>query len=116
MAFDTVFCIASDLRRQTMIKSDLIQKMYAKHPHLYQQDLDRIVNIVLNEITETLKDVGRVELRGFGAFSTKPRSERMGRNPRTGSAVVVEAKRAPSFRTGKEMHKRLNDPQPSLVP
>ena len=99
-----------------MIKSDLIQKMYAKHPHLYHQDLDRIVNIVLNEIAGTLKDGGRVELRGFGAFSTKARDGRIGRNPRTGSAVVVEAKRVPSFRTSRDLLKRMNKPQMDLPP
>ena len=56
-----------------MIKSDLIQKMCATRPHLYQQDLDRIVNIVLNEITQALTDGGRVDLHGFGAFVTKDR-------------------------------------------
>ena len=54
-----------------MLKSDLILKMYERYPHLYQQDLDRVVNIILDEITEALKACGRVELRGFGAFSTK---------------------------------------------
>jgi integration host factor subunit beta len=67
-----------------MIRSDLIQKIYTKNPHLYQQDLDRVVNTVLNEITKALKDGGRVELRGFGAFTTKVRDGRMGRNPPTG--------------------------------
>ena len=99
-----------------MIRSDLIQKIYTKNPHLYQQDLDRVVNTVLNEITKALKDGGRVELRGFGAFTTKVRDGRIGRNPRTGSEVVVEAKRVPSFRTSKDLHKRMNVDPPRLTP
>ena len=95
-----------------MIKSDLIQKMFAKYPHLYQRDLERIVNIVLNEITDALKDGGRVELRGFGTFTTKARDGRMGRNPSNGAAIVVEAKRFPYFRPGKDFHKRLNGDPP----
>lgn len=83
----------------TMIKSALVQKLADGNPHLYHQDLERIVNIVLSEIPETLKNGGHVELRGFGSFTTKARDVRMGRNPRTGSAVVVEAKRQPCFRT-----------------
>lgn len=90
-----------------MLKSDLILKMYAEYPHLYQHDLDRIVNIVLDEIVEALKDGGRVEFRGFGAFTTKARDGRIGRNPRTGSPVVEEARRAPYFRAGKELRVRL---------
>lgn len=93
-----------------MIKSDLIQKMCATRPHLYQQDLDRIVNIVLNEITQALTDGGRVDLHGFGAFVTKDRDGRVGRNPRTGSTVVVEPKQQPCFRTGKELRRRSNAP------
>lgn len=98
-----------------MLKSDLIQKMYAKHPHLYQQELDRVVNIVLNEITDALQDGGRVELRGFGTFTAKARDARTGRNPRTGSAIVVEAKRFPYFRPGKDLRKRLKGDPPRLT-
>ena len=99
-----------------MLKSELVLKMAEKNTHLYTQDLDRIVNIVLGEIVQALKDGGRVELRGFGAFTVKSRDGRVGRDPRTGSAVVVEAKRAPCFKTGKELHARLNEVQPGLPP
>jgi integration host factor subunit beta len=77
-----------------MIKSELVQKLSAQCPHLYQRDLERIVNIVLDQVTNSLKDGGRVELRGFGSFSAKSRRARVGRNPRTGSSVEVIAKRA----------------------
>ena len=95
-----------------MIKSELVQKLAAQSPHLYQRDLERIVNIVLSEIVVALKDGNRVELRGFGAFSTKERTARMGRNPRTGSSVDVAAKNAAAFKPGKEMRERLNTPAP----
>jgi len=91
-----------------MIKSELAQKLATQSPHLYQNDLDRIVNIVLSEIVLALKDGNRVELRGFGAFFTKERAARTGRNPRTGSAVDVAAKKAAAFKPGKEMRERLN--------
>lgn len=97
-----------------MLKSELVQKLAEKNPHLYHQDLERIVNIVLNEITETLKDGGRVELRGFGAFTTKSRDGRVGRNPRTGAAVVVEPKRVPYFRASRDLLERLNEAETTL--
>jgi integration host factor subunit beta len=94
-----------------MIKSELVQKMSDKNPHLYHRDLERIVNTVLEEIINAMKDGDRVELRGFGAFSVKSRHARMGRNPRTGSSVEVVAKRVPFFKTGKELRERLNAPK-----
>lgn len=99
-----------------MIKSELVQKLAAQSPHLYQRDLERIVNLVLDEIVGALKDGDRVELRGFGTFTAKSRTARVGRNPRTGSAVVVNAKQAPSFRPSKDFHKRMNtaSSQPSV--
>ena len=96
-----------------MLKSELVQKLAEKTPHLYHQDLERVVNIVLDEITETLKAGGRVELRGFGSFTTKSRDGRVGRNPRTGASVVVDPKRVPYFRASKELLERMNGPQPT---
>jgi len=64
---------------------------------------------VFQEITDALVDGNRVELRGFGAFSIKERDARMGRNPRTGESVYVDAKRLPFFKTGKALRERLND-------
>jgi len=91
-----------------MIKSELVQKIAEKNPHLYHRDIERIVNAILDEVIDALKNGDRVELRGFGAFSVKSRGARMGRNPRTGSAVEVIAKRVPFFKTGKELRERLN--------
>jgi integration host factor subunit beta len=91
-----------------MIKSELVARLTARYPHLYHRDVERIVSTMLDEITKALADGNRVELRGFGAFSVKQRPPRMGRNPRTGEPVAVEQKRAPFFRTGKELRERLN--------
>jgi integration host factor subunit beta len=94
-----------------MIKSELIEKMAERYPHLFVRDIERIVNTILEEICGALERGNRVELRGFGAFSVKQRDPRNGRNPRTGAAVAVDGKKVPFFKTGKEMRKRLNDPR-----
>ena len=91
-----------------MIKSELIQVIAQKNPHLYQRDVERIINTVFDRIIKALANGDRVELRGFGAFSVKAREARQGRNPRTGETVPVEEKRVPFFKTGKELRERLN--------
>ena len=91
-----------------MIKSELVDQIAEQNPHLYHRDVERIVNAVLDEIVRAMSEGDRVELRGFGAFSVKSRQARTGRNPRTGSAVDVSAKRVPFFKTGKELRDRLN--------
>ena len=91
-----------------MIKSELIAKLAEENPHLTQKDIERVVSVILDRMIQALEDGGRVELRGFGAFSVKERDARQGRNPRTGSAVKVDAKRVPFFKTGKELRERLN--------
>ena len=94
-----------------MIRSELIQKIAEENPHLYQRDVERIVNTIFEEITNAMARGDRVELRGFGAFSVKNRPSRSGRNPRTGDAVFVEEKWVPFFKTGKELRERLNPDQ-----
>jgi len=91
-----------------MIRSELIQKIATENPHLYQRDVERIVNTVFEEITGAMARGDRVELRGFGAFSVKKRDARIGRNPRTGASVNVEEKHVPFFKTGKLLRDRLN--------
>jgi integration host factor subunit beta len=91
-----------------MIKSELVARLSQRYPHLYHRDVERIVSTVLEEIISALATGHRVELRGFGAFSVKMRPSRVGRNPRTGQPVSVGEKRAPFFRTGKELRERLN--------
>jgi len=91
-----------------MTKSELIQRLAERNPHLLHRDIERIVQTVFDEIADALSEGNRVELRGFGAFSVKNRTARTGRNPRTGSAVSVDAKRVPYFKTGKDLRDRLN--------
>ncbi|KPP89551.1 MAG: integration host factor, beta subunit [Rhodobacteraceae bacterium HLUCCA08] len=91
-----------------MIRSELIEKIAAENPHLYQRDVERIVNTIFDRIIEAMAEGDRVELRGFGAFSVKKRDARMGRNPRTGEAVQVDEKHVPFFKTGKLLRDRLN--------
>ncbi|WP_421854856.1 integration host factor subunit beta [Oricola sp.] len=91
-----------------MIKSELVQVIANRNPHLFQRDVENIVNAVFDEIADSLSEGNRVELRGFGAFSVKNRPAREGRNPRTGEKVSVEEKWIPFFKTGKELRERLN--------
>lgn len=91
-----------------MIRSELIQKIADENPHLFQRDVERIVNTIFSEITDAMASGNRVELRGFGAFSVKQRDARTGRNPRTGESVQVEEKHVPFFKTGKLLRDRLN--------
>ncbi len=91
-----------------MIRSELVQKLCDDHPDLTQKEIERVVSAFFDSITDQLKKGGRVELRGFGAFSTRGRDARKGRNPRTGEPVDVSAKRVPYFKPGKEMRERLN--------
>jgi len=91
-----------------MIRSELIQKIADENPHLYQRDVERIVNTIFDEVTSAMSRGDRVELRGFGAFSVKQRDARVGRNPRTGETVKVEEKHVPFFKTGKLLRDRLN--------
>ena len=91
-----------------MLRSELIQKLADENPHLYQRDVERIVNTIFDEVTAAMARGDRVELRGFGAFSVKKRDARVGRNPRTGATVDVEEKHVPFFKTGKLLRDRLN--------
>ena len=91
-----------------MTKSELIQKLSDQNNNMHPQDVERVVGIFLDEITEALTRGDRVELRGFGAFSVRERQARLGRNPRTGEQVQVPAKRTPFFKMGRELKERLN--------
>lgn len=91
-----------------MIRSELLQVLGKDNPELRAEDVERAVDTFFEEISQRLADGGRVELRGFGAFSTRHRDRRKGRNPRTGESVEVPEKRVPYFKPGKEMRVRLN--------
>lgn len=91
-----------------MTRSELIAHLAAQNPHLRQDDVEAVVQTVFETIADTLARGGRVELRGFGAFSVRSRPARSGRNPRTGETVDVPAKSVPFFKSGKELRERLN--------
>ena len=91
-----------------MTKSELISYLTSEYYHLRRKDIERIVDAFLEEITGALSSGDRVELRGFGTFSTKKREPRTGRNPRTGEVVSVDGKFVPFFKAGKGMKDRLN--------
>jgi integration host factor subunit beta len=91
-----------------MTRSDLIAELHASNPHLRVVDIERIVEVVFEAITEALARGDKVELRDFGVFGTRRHNARTGRNPRTGETVPVAAQTVPYFRTGRKMHRRIN--------
>jgi integration host factor subunit beta len=91
-----------------MIRSELVQALLKESAGMRAEDVERVVDVFFDEIAQRLAEGGRVELRGFGAFSTRPREARKGRNPRTGETVDVPGKRVPYFKPGKDMRERLN--------
>ena len=91
-----------------MIRSELIDSLVAENPELAHGDVENIVDVFFDSVAEQLAGGGRVELRGFGTFSTRAREARTGRNPRTGTSVAIDAKHVPHFKPGKEMRGRLN--------
>jgi integration host factor subunit beta len=95
-----------------MTKSELIQRLAKRYPHLYQRDIEVLVNTMFDEITNALGAGNRVELRGFGAFSVRKRDARAARNPKNGAMVSVGQRHAIYFRTGKELRERVT----SVIP
>ncbi len=91
-----------------MIRSELVHSLGKSFEGLSQREMDQIVDLFFDTITNQLADGGRVELRGFGTFSTRSRDGRSGRNPRTGEAVEIDSKRVPYFKPGKEIRQRLS--------
>jgi integration host factor subunit beta len=91
-----------------MIRSELIQRLTEQDPDLTHKDATRVVDVIFGEIIDALSRGDRVEIRGFGSFSTVVHDARTGRNPRTGEAVAVDEKRAIRFKLGKALRERLN--------
>ena len=91
-----------------MLRSELVARLQEEMQPLRAAEVESAVDIVLDEIAQALAAGGRVELRGFGAFSVRKRAARTGRNPRTGATVKVAAKRVPFFKPGKELRLKLN--------
>jgi len=93
-----------------MIRSQLLAELRQAHPHLSSHAVETALDTILDEIAETLSQGHRVELRGFGSFSSKVRVARTGRNPRTGEPVDVPPKRHMHFRASRQLLERLNRP------
>ena len=91
-----------------MIKSQLIKRLLNKNPHLIQKDVEKITSLILETVTSTLADEGRIEIRGFGSLSVRKRNAKNGRNPKTGESVFVPEKKVPIFKSGKGLRDRLN--------
>ena len=91
-----------------LTRVELITELAASNPHLRQADVELIVATIFGQIADALARGERVELRGFGTFTVKRRNARIGRNPRTQEVVSVDEKAVPFFKTGREMHDRLN--------
>jgi integration host factor subunit beta len=91
-----------------LTRSELIAELAAAHAQLRGEDLETIVATIFDGIASALTRGDRVELRGFGAFTVRWRDPRVGRNPRNGEAVSVEAKSVPFFKAGKELRLRVD--------
>jgi integration host factor subunit beta len=89
-------------------RSELVERIAAKMPNLKIKDIDNIVDVVFNKLTTALAEGNRVEIRGFGAFSVRTRKPRVAINPKNKNRVEVPAKNIVHFKTGKELHERLN--------
>ena len=92
-----------------IVKSKLLKQLSENYPNFLKKDLEKFTNIILNEIKRTLKRGDRVELRGFGVFSTNMQKASIRRNPKTGEKVNVPEKKTIHFKMAKEMFKKLNN-------
>lgn len=92
-----------------MTKRDLIEEVVRLHPRYSRHDAEVMVNEIFDSVTDALRRGDRVEIRGFGSFVIRQRRGREGRNPKTGVAVSVEAKRVPFFKVGKELKLRVDN-------
>ena len=92
-----------------IVKSKLLNQLKKSYPNFLKKDLEKVVSVVLNEIRQALKRGDRVELRGFGIFSTNIQKARISRNPKTGEKVNTPEKKTIHFKMAKEMFKKLNN-------
>ena len=90
-------------------KSQLLKQLSNNYPNFLKKDLEKFINIILNEIKQALKKGDRVELRGFGIFSTNNQKERISRNPKTGEKINTPQKKTIHFKMAKELFKKIND-------
>jgi len=93
-----------------MTRSELIARLAEQHTQLLAKDAELAVKVVLDAMSETLANGGRIEIRGFGSFALNYRPPRQGRNPKSGDKVQVPAKYVPHFKAGKELRERVDYP------
>ena len=94
-----------------MTKSEIIDILSRKQSHLSSRDVESSVKLLLDKMSDTLSEGGRIEVRGFGSFSLHHRAARKGRNPKTGDQVALAPKHVPHFKPGKELRERVNEPR-----
>ena len=92
-----------------VVKSNILKQLSKNYPNFLKKDLERFVNIIFDEIKSTLKRGERVEIRGFGVFSTNTQKARISRNPKTGEKVHTSKKKTIHFKMSKDLFKKLND-------
>ena len=93
---------------EALNKSDLIERIAFKNPHLAEPLVEEAVKIMIDQMIASLSADHRIEIRGFGSFSLHCRQPRIGRNPKTGEQVKLEAKCVPYFKAGKELRERVD--------
>ena len=94
-----------------VVKSKLLEELSKNYPNFTKKDLEKIIDIILNEIKQTLKRGERVELRGYGVFSSNTQKARISRNPKTGEKVNTPEKKTIHFKMAKDLFKKINDEQ-----
>ena len=92
-----------------IVKSKILKQLSKNYPNFLKKDLDKFSNIILKEIKQSLKRNERVELRGFGVFSSKIQKARISRNPKTGEKVNTPEKKTIHFKMSKDLFKKLNN-------
>ena len=92
-----------------IVKSKLLKQLTDAYPNFLKKDIEKFLNIILNEIKKTLKRGERVELRGFGIWSTRIQKARISRNPKTGEKIQTPQKKTIHFKMAKELFNKLNN-------
>ena len=92
-----------------LVKSKLLKKIYQNYPNFYKKDLEKFFDIFINEVKLALKNDERVELRGWGVFSTKNQKSKTSRNPKTGEKVIVDEKKSINFKMSKDLFSEINN-------
>ena len=101
--------MSEETNARSMMKSELIERIARKQSHLAYKDFELAVKSLLEQMSNSLSNGERIEIRGFGSFSLHYRPPRAGRNPKTGDSVSLPGKHVPHFKPGKELRERVNE-------